>query len=140
MSAGVIQPAQGLSRGKSLRSITTTSRPEPASFQAHDEPAGPPPTIKTSQRSMSVYPVGRSVVIGHMLNLVLIDAGARPGNRVVLARSEKDLKELQMPRTERGLRGRQVQPPAALEALVEHLPHSTGCTLEPLQPVFQRFR
>ena len=35
----------------SLR-VGPTSRPEPRSPQAHDEPAGPPPTISASQESM----------------------------------------------------------------------------------------
>src|SRR5438876_735075 len=49
---GVIQPAHTLSRGKTAASITTTSRPACLSFHAQADPAGPPPTIRTSQVSI----------------------------------------------------------------------------------------
>lgn len=51
-TAGVIHPAQTLSRGNVALSMTIASQPRFRSAQAHAEPAGPPPTIKISQESM----------------------------------------------------------------------------------------
>jgi hypothetical protein len=48
----VIHPPQILSRGKICRSSIATSNPELRSLQAQDDPAGPPPTIRTSHASI----------------------------------------------------------------------------------------
>src|ERR1035441_1826183 len=49
---GVIHPPQSLLRGKVLRSISSVSSPDCRSPQAQEDPAGPPPTIKTSHESI----------------------------------------------------------------------------------------
>src|SRR5215469_5573687 len=49
---GVIQPPQTLLRGNLALSRMATRSPELRSRQAQDEPAGPPPTIRTSQESI----------------------------------------------------------------------------------------
>src|SRR5262249_1432524 len=54
MTGGVIQPAHTLSRGKFARSTIRTSSPECCSAHAQEDPAGPPPTISTSQWSIAV--------------------------------------------------------------------------------------
>src|ERR1039457_764562 len=51
-TSGVIHPPQSLLRGKALRSISSVSSPDCRLPQAQDDPAGPPPTIKTSQESI----------------------------------------------------------------------------------------
>src|SRR5664279_5849625 len=51
-TSGVIHPPQSLWRGKALRSRMSVSSPESRSPQAQEDPAGPPPTIKTSQESI----------------------------------------------------------------------------------------
>src|ERR1035438_7827662 len=51
-TSGVIHPPQSLLRGKVLRSISRVSSPDSRSPQAQEDPAGPPPTIKTSQESI----------------------------------------------------------------------------------------
>src|SRR5258708_499862 len=53
MTCGVIHPAQTLSRGNTAASATTTSSPSCRNARAHDDPAGPPPTISTSHMSMN---------------------------------------------------------------------------------------
>src|SRR5262245_1901548 len=53
-TGGVIQPAQGLSRGKIFRSRISTLKPAWQSAQAQEEPAGPPPTINTSHLVISL--------------------------------------------------------------------------------------
>src|SRR4051812_14445120 len=110
MTCGVIQPAQTLSRGNWLLSRISTSRPARRSCCAHDEPAGPPPTINTSQDSRVL--IARSS---------LVDVGPRPRNLVVAARGEHHLEQLQLADRKRRLRAEQIQPPHTHEALVEHL-------------------
>src|SRR5580700_2483822 len=64
-TAGVIHPPQTLSRGKTCLSRMATSNPAFRSFQAQDEPAGPPPTIKTSHASIvcsGACPQGRRLL------------------------------------------------------------------------------
>ena len=53
-TAGVIHPPQILSRGNTCLSRIMVSRPDRRSSHAQDEPAGPPPTIRTSHESISV--------------------------------------------------------------------------------------
>src|SRR5207245_2078730 len=55
---GVIHPAQTLSRGKTARSITTTSSPATRSRHAQVDPAGPPPTTTTSAEVTSAVQLG----------------------------------------------------------------------------------
>src|SRR5215472_2422461 len=64
-TSGVIQPAQSFSRGKLSRSSTSTSTPARLSFHAAVDPAGPAPTISTSQERTWVearYRSGRVLV------------------------------------------------------------------------------
>src|SRR5271169_5746063 len=105
MTAGVIQPAQILSRGKFCLSSTRTSRPALTSCQAQVEPAGPPPTIRTSQES------ARSL---------LIKVGARPRHVVVVLAREHYLEQLQLAALERRLRAGKIHAPDAHEALAIH--------------------
>src|SRR5229473_6674270 len=58
-TAGVIHPPHGLLRGKPCLSRIVTSMPECRNFQAQEEPAGPPPTIRMSHESIAI-PVLRS--------------------------------------------------------------------------------
>src|SRR6476469_9287346 len=51
---GVIQPPQTLLRGKRDLSRTKVCNPDERSPQAQDDPAGPPPTINTSQDCIQV--------------------------------------------------------------------------------------
>src|SRR5262245_31821404 len=101
MTCGVIQPAHTLSRGKTARSMTTTSRPARRSARAEEDPAGPPPTIRTSQVSMSSL-VSRpwSLVFGPW---VFRNLRARPGDLVAPAAGEQHLEQLQRAGRERRL-------------------------------------
>src|SRR5260370_36090135 len=100
--AGVIQPPQGLSLGRVARSSTTTSRPASRSFHAQVEPAGPPPTITTSQVRMD-----RSAKWGR------VKVGAGPRDLVHGPTGEGDLEDLHRAAPQGRLRTRTVQPPAA---------------------------
>src|SRR2546422_1649927 len=53
-TAGVIHPPHGLLRGKPCLSRIVTSMPECRNFQAQEEPAGPPPTIRMSHESIAI--------------------------------------------------------------------------------------
>src|SRR5207245_6319577 len=114
---GVIHPAQTLSRGKTARSITTTSSPATRSRHAQVDPAGPPPTTTTSAEVTSA-----------------VQLGARPGYLGRPTR-EGELEELEVAGQERDLGAGEVEPPGAHERLVEHLRHALGRLLEALAPV-----
>src|ERR1051326_5337626 len=51
---GVIHPPHTLFRGNMALSRITTRNPEARKAQAHDDPAGPPPTIKTSHECIAL--------------------------------------------------------------------------------------
>src|SRR5687767_14627146 len=110
-TSGVIQPAQSFRRGNVSLSSTRTLAPPRRRRRAAVEPAGPPPTIKTSTLCTSGF--RRSA----------IEVLARPGHVVVLFRSEHDLEELQRAGGEAGDRSGEIEAPHALELLVEHLAH-----------------
>src|SRR5438552_791437 len=95
-TCGVIHPAHGLSLGKPERSRTATSSPARVRARAQVEPAGPPPTMITSQ--CSITGPGESL--------------ARPGNRVAGGAREDDLEELHGARGKRRLRSGEVQAPS----------------------------
>src|SRR5262245_20195893 len=133
MTAGVIHPAHTLSRGKRALSRTTTSSPARRSCHAHDEPAGPPPTIKTSQASMTVQ-----VEMGHgstdwwaQPTLRAIQMRPCPRDLVVRLAGKHDLEKLQAAGQERGNRAGQIQPPGADEPFVEHRGDAVGRAIEP---------
>src|SRR5437764_13848428 len=107
-TAGVIQPAQVLSRGNAFLSRIRTSSPDARSAQAHAEPAGPPPTISTSQVVILRILISPSGLAG-------IDMGTRPGHQVIGGRSKDDLEELDGTGGKARDRARQVQTPGPHE-------------------------
>src|SRR5262249_46092975 len=131
MTGGVIQPAQVLSRGKDFLSRISTSRSAARSFQAQLDPAGPPPTMSTSQVTIAN-------AFGPALTLGRIDLSARPRNGVVSGVGEGHLKELKHPRREAGQGTGEVQPPGADEAAIEHAFDRGSRAVEAAEPVFER--
>src|SRR5687768_17511920 len=129
-TAGVIQPAHTLSRGNACLSMTSTSRPARRSCRAQVEPAGPPPTTRTSHRSAGMG----------LLLLPVVLVGPGPRHTVTAPAREQHLEQLHFAGPECGLRPAQVQPPGAHEALVVHFPHALARVVEPPQPVLERQR
>src|SRR5690349_15457166 len=82
-TSGVIQPAHSFKRGNYSLSSTSTSPPARFSTLAADEPAGPPPTIRTST-----------------VCTLDVQVCARHRHSVVVLRREHDLEELQVARGE----------------------------------------
>src|SRR5262245_50640235 len=126
-TAGVIQPAHTLSRGNWARSSTTTSAPAARSAQAQAEPAGPPPTIRTSAR--------RTRISGAFLR---VDLGAGPVRRRGAGRREDDLIELQPAGRERGFGAGEIEVPRAVERVADRFADLPLDVLEALPPVHQR--
>src|SRR6185436_8783683 len=129
-AAGVIQPAHTLSRGNSCLSMTSTSRPARHSCLAQVDPAGPPPTIRTSQVAADIA----------LTILPVVEAGPGPRHAIAAPASKQHLKELHFARAERRLRPAEVQAPGAHETLVVHLLHPVARGVEAPQPVFDRQR
>src|SRR5258708_13775092 len=128
-TAGVIQPPQGLSLGRVARSSTTTSRPASRSFHAQVEPAGPPPTITTSQVRMD-----------SSANRVRVKVGAGSRDLVHGPTGEGDLEELHRAAPEGGLRTRKVQPPGAQEGEAKGSGYRLRGCLQAATPVLERPR
>src|SRR5262245_53585613 len=125
ITPGVSQPAHGLSRGNEARSRIKTSRPASRSRRAHEEPAGPPPTIRTSQLS---------------IRSPCVQSRARPRQSVHRGPGEHDLEELHRARQEGRLRAREVEPPGPRELLAIARPHSIRRVLVTLAPMPERAR
>src|SRR5437899_2389852 len=126
-TAGVIQPAHTLSRGNCARSRTRTSNPAERSAHAQDDPAGPPPTTRTSHR--------RTAILGAVRRIHL---RARPVRGLGARRREHHLIELQPSGHERRFGPREVEVPRAEERVADRFPDLTLDTLEALAPVRQR--
>src|SRR5512137_2862617 len=122
-TCGVIHPAHGLSLGNASLSRSSTSSPPCRSLPAQVEPAGPPPTTRTSQLSITT-PRG----CGEM--------GAGQGDEVVGRAREDDLEQLQEANPEIGDAAGKVKPPGADKGLIEHLPDLLAVLFEALQPLF----
>src|SRR5262245_35535299 len=86
-TCGVIHPPHTLSRGKRARSMTTTSSPDWRSFQAHEEPAGPPPMMMTSVRVTIIaqLPGGRAAALqnGRIAELQKAKDSLQKGQKVL---------------------------------------------------------
>src|SRR3569833_559918 len=124
-TSGVIQPAHSLSRGKLSLSRSTTSTPRATSSRAAADPAGPPPTISTSQ----VRTVYRSTSV---------DIVASPGHVVALSRRKQHLEQLQRAGSERGDGAGEIQPPHTDELLVKHLRNLVARPVVQIHPMTQR--
>src|SRR5215469_3309277 len=108
-TSGVIQPAQSLSRGKLSRSSTSTSTPARLSFHAAVDPAGPAPTINTSQLRTGAQTRDAS---GR------VQVRARRRDVVVARWREQHPEQLQAAGAEGRHGARQVEPPHAHETLI----------------------
>src|SRR5258708_1445996 len=108
-----------------------TSSPEDRSAHAQEEPAGPPPTIRTSQ-DRTLCP--------HGLIVFVVEICARPGKSAALASGEYDLKQLHRAHAEAGNRSRQIKAPHAGKARVKHAGHGIVRSPKRVKPVFQRPR
>src|SRR4051812_2980574 len=124
-TSGVIQPAHSLSRGKLSLSRTNTSTPRATSSRAAADPAGPPPTINTSQ----VRTVYRSTSV---------DVVTSPGHIVALSRRKQHLEQLQRASSERSDGAGEIQPPHADELLVKHLRNLVARAVVQVHPMTQR--
>src|SRR4030095_9249561 len=121
-TAGVIHPAQTFSRGKRALSRIATSQPARTNRRAALDPAGPPPTTRTSQRCM----VGR-----------FVKRVPRPRLVVVGWAAAGHLEELQVAARKAGLGARKIQPPGPDKGVVERRSDPIGMALASLQPVLE---
>src|SRR5438045_2673847 len=109
--------------------MTITSQPRFLNAQAQAEPAGPPPTIKTSQVSM--MGLQRS-------SLRTVQVRASPRHVVVLHARETDLEELQIAAQKRRDRRAQIQSPDPHEPHRKMTCDVVGRRLKAAMPFVQR--